>query len=71
MKSKPPVELSPWIGGGWRTVTCASRICSETPALELTRQADGPSSGAVRCCHSSRMTNAVAVLVWLIALMAL
>ena len=28
MKSKPPVELSPWIGGGWRTATRASRICS-------------------------------------------
>ena len=63
MKSKPPVELSPWIGGGWRTATRASRICSESLRWSSLARPTARSSGVVLWAHSSSMTNAVAVLV--------
>ena len=71
MKSKPPVELSPWIGGGWRTATLASRTCSDSLRWSSPARPTARSSGVVRWCHSSRITNAVAALVWLIAVTAL
>src|SRR3954468_19122786 len=46
MKSKPPVELSPWIGGGGGAGAPGPGAPLGPPPLELGGQPDGPELGA-------------------------
>ena len=60
-----------WMGGGWRTAARAPGTCPESLRWSSRDSPAARSSGVVRWCHSSRITNAVALLVSLIAVTAL
>ena len=66
MSSKPPVWLRPRIGGGWRTITMASRTAAELAPGASAARPRARSSGVFRSSSPPADAKTSPQLVWLV-----